>query len=162
MAMPNYHSKILNRDFDLVYFTGDLAINATRSAPGGPVAELPKDHPSITGPSVPAAMDFSGIQKPRDGKTIAEIFADKAKLNGHQVTVRGKVVKYNEMIMGRNWVHLRDGTGLKGADDLLVTTASAVKVGDTVLATGSVALNRDFGSNYKYDVLMENAELVRE
>jgi len=164
MAMPNYHSKTLNRDFDLVYFSGDVTINTNRSTTGdqGQAAEVPKNHPPITDLPEPRPMDFSGIKKARDGKTIAEIFANKAKLNGHQVTVRGKVVKYNAMIMGRNWVHLCDGTGLKGTDDLLVTTASAVKVGDTVLVTGSIALNRDFGSNYKYDVVMENAELGRE
>ena len=165
MPMPKYHSKILNRDFDIVYFAGDVLVNGSR--PGGtgpqtgPMAGLPKDHPPINGAGSPK-IDFTGIKKAKDGKTIEEIFAEKAKLNGKDVTVRGKVVKYNEMILGRNWIHLRDGTGAVGSNDLLVTTTTPVKVGDTLLVTGKVALNKDFGSNYKYDLMLEEAKVVVE
>ena len=93
---------------------------------------------------------------------MQEINTEKAKLGGHQVTVRGKVVKYNAGIMGKNWLHLRDGTGTEGSNDLLVTTTTKVKLGDTVVVTGPVALNRDFGSNYKYAVMIEDAKLVIE
>jgi hypothetical protein len=168
MPMPNYHSKTLNRDFDVVYFAAELAINGNRATTGLSRGELPKNHPPITGaPGVSGApaggkIDLSAIKKPKGGKTIEEIFASKAKLSGHQVTVRGKVVKFNGMIMGKNWVHLRDGTGAQGSNDLLLTTTSEVKVGDTVVATGVVSLNKDFGSNYKYDVMLEDAKLVTE
>ena len=162
MAMPNYHSKTLNRDFDVVYFAANFMINGNLPTASPRPAELPKNHPPLPGSSVPTKLDFSGIKKAKGGKTIEEIFAGKAKLSGHQVTVRGKVVKYNAMIMGKNWVHLRDGTGVQGSNDLLVTTASSVKIGDTVVATGLVSLNKDFGSNYKYDVMIEDAKLVVE
>jgi len=161
MPMANYHSKILNRDFDVVYFTGNLTING-RSTTGSRAAELPKNHPTIAGSSPEPKIDLSGIKRAKGGKTIEEIFADKAKLGGHQVTVRGKVVKYNAMILGKNWVHLRDGTGAPGSNDLLVTTASTAKIGDTIVVSGVVSLNKDFGSNYKYDVMIEDAKLVNE
>lgn len=165
MPMPKYHSKILNRDFDVVYFAGDVLVNGNR--PGGtgsqtgPMAGLPKDHPPINGAATPK-IDLAGIKKATGGKTIAEVFAEKTRLSGKDVTVRGKVVKYNEMIMGKNWIHLRDGTGAAGNNDLLVTTTTPAKVGDTLVVTGKVALNKDFGSNYKYDLMLEDAKVVVE
>ena len=38
--------------------------------------------------------------------------AQKDSLSGSQVVVRGKVVKFNANIMGKNWLHVRDGTAL--------------------------------------------------
>jgi hypothetical protein len=166
MPMLKYHSKILNRDFDVVYFAGDVMINGSRpTSPGadsGPLAGLPKDHPPINGSAAAPKIELTGIKKAKGGKTIEEVFAEKAKLSGHEITLRGKVVKFNEMILGRNWVHLRDGTGGAGNNDLLVTTTTPVKVGDTVVVTGKVALNRNFGSNYKYDLMLEDAKVVVE
>jgi hypothetical protein len=162
MAMPNHHSKTLNRDFDVVYFTGDVTVNGVRPKAEARPVELPKNHPQITGSAGPTKIDLSGIKKAKGGKSIEEIVSGKAKLNGHEVTVRGKVVKYNANILGKNWLHLRDGTGTGGANDLLVTSASKAKVGDTVVVTGVVALNKDFGSNYKYDVMLEDAKLIIE
>ena len=119
-------------------------------------------HPTNADAAKASGTDFSKIKKAQGGKTIAEIYAGKAKLNGQQTSVRGKVVKYNEMIMGKNWVHIQDGTGAVGSNDLLVTTATQVKVGDTVLVTGKVATDKDFGSNYKYAIMIEDAKIVIE
>jgi hypothetical protein len=75
--------------------------------------------------------------------------------------VRGKVVKYNEGIMGKNWIHLRDGTGSveKETNDVLVTSSSPAKVGDIITAKGVVHTNKDFGAGYSYKVLVEDATL---
>jgi hypothetical protein len=64
--------------------------------------------------------------------------------------------------MGKNWLHIRDGTGSEGSNDLVVTTAAEVKVGDTVLVSGAVSLNKDFGAGYKYAVIIEDAKLAVE
>jgi hypothetical protein len=166
MEMPHFHSKALGRDFDKVYFSGNIMINgAAPTAPPLPEtksAELPKNHPPITGSSAENKVDLTGIKKAKGGKTIEEIYGGKSKLSGQEVTVRGKVVKYNENILGKNWIHLRDGTGKPGSNDLLVTSTTAAKVGDIVLATGPIALNKDFGSNYKYDVMIDNAKVTVE
>ena len=61
--------------------------------------------------------------------------------------------------MGKNWVHLQDGTGEPGNDDLLVTTQEEVAVGDVVVFEGTIVLNKDFGSGYSYEILMEEAKL---
>jgi hypothetical protein len=178
--MANYHSKSLNRDFDTVYFTGSITVNggtapAVGAAPvlppghppltGAPAATaLPPGHPSLTGTASAAKIDLTGIQRADGGKTIAEIYAARATLAGQPVTVRGKVVKYNAMIMGKNWLHIRDGSGTADArdNDLAVTTATAAALGDTVLVSGVVTTNKDFGAGYKYVVILQDAKVTVE
>jgi hypothetical protein len=72
------------------------------------------------------------------------------------------VVKYNGEIMGKNWIHIQDGTGSVGSNDLAVTTAATAKVGDLILVNGTVAINKDFGGGYKYSVIVEDAQVTVE
>ena len=162
MPMENYHSKTLNRDFDVVYFTGGVTVNGNQPKAAGQPAGLPKGHPPITGGGAKSNVDLSGITKAEGGQTVAEIILGKDKLNGQSAKVRARVVKHNPGIMGRNWLHIRDGSGSEGSNDLLVTTDAAAKIGDTVLVSGKVATNQDFGAGYKYAVLVENAKVVVE
>jgi len=96
-----------------------------------------------------------------DARTVAEVNANRGELKGKTVVVRGKVVKFTPGVMGKNWLHLRDGTGADadGSNDLLVTTQGETKIGDVVLARGVVATDRDFGSGYSYKVLLEETTL---
>ncbi|MEJ2700728.1 MAG: hypothetical protein P8Z70_13860 [Desulfuromonadales bacterium] len=160
MAMHNYHSKTLNRDFDLVYFVNAVMVGGAQPAETLNKTQMPKGHPPVT--QTETKVDFSGLKKAEGGKTVGEIFADKDQLAGKQVVVRAKVVKYNPQIMGKNWLHLEDGTGKAGSNDLTVTTNTEAKVGDTVLVTGVVTTNKDFGAGYKYDVILENAKVKVE
>ena len=77
-------------------------------------------------------------------------------------TMRGKVTKVNSGILGKNWVHIQDGTEAEGNFDLTVTTQETAKVGDVVVVQGKITLNKDFGSGYKYDVIMEEAHCHAE
>jgi hypothetical protein len=81
-------------------------------------------------------------------------------LNNKSVEVHAKVVKVNSGIMGKNWVHLRDGTGNAddGSNDILLTTNAEITVGSTVTAMGTVRTNKDFGSGYAYKVLLEDVK----
>lgn len=133
---------------------------ATEATAAAPQAAQPHPQPSATS-SEP--VDLSGIAKAEGGKTIAEVYAEKDQLAGQKVAVRGKVVKVNAGIMDKNWVHVRDGSGAEGTNDLTVTTVSAVpNVGDTVLVTGQVSLDKDFGMGYAYSVIVEDAEVKVE
>jgi hypothetical protein len=168
MPMRDYHSNTLDRDFELVYFVhsfqdpeGDLLTKG-----GG----MPSGHPPMAG-HPPAArnsastdIDVSGVEKPEGGKTVGEIYANQADLSGKEVTLRGKVVKFNKQIMGKNWLHVRDGSGDAdaGTNDLTVTTDATARIGDTVLVTGQVHLDKDFGYGYKYDVIIEDAQVEVE
>ena len=93
-------------------------------------------------------------------KTIEAVYKDKAKLEGKQVTVKGKVVKVNNGIMGRNFLHIQDGTGGKDNNDLSVTSTQTAQVGDKVTIAGKVILNKDFGSGYNYPLIVEEASVT--
>jgi hypothetical protein len=128
-----------------------MAPHGTPSAP----------HPVPSGPI--ETVDLSGIPKADGGKTIAEVFAEKDQLAGQAVVFRGRVVKTNAGIMGKNWLHVRDGTGEEGANDLTVTTIDVLpNVGDTVLVTGQLEVDRDFGMGYRYALIFENADVTVE
>lgn len=168
MAMPNYHSNTLNRDFDVVYFVNsvlvpgaDLALNAQpESDPHAGVDAAAMAHQKPA--TAVVDIDFSTLTKPENGLTIAEIFARQAELATHEVTLRAKVVKFSPNIMKTNWIHLQDGTGSAGTNDLTITTKEMAGVGDTVLVKGILDLNQDFGYGYQYDVIIQNAEVTVE
>lgn len=165
MPMLNYQSKSLNRTFDLVYFTGNISINGARAAASAPASAVPS--PTTTTlppgrPTIPAktATDLTGIKRAENGQTVADVITGKAKFAGKSVAIRARVVKYNAQILGKNWLHIQDGSGAPGTNDLTVTTAATVKVGDLVLVTGKLGLDRDFGSGYKYPLIIEDATVV--
>jgi hypothetical protein len=158
MPMTNYHSKSLDRTFETVYFVDGILVGGEKMMSMGE-AKMPEGHPSV---QVEKNIDISGIKKAEGGKTVEEVFAGKDQLNGKPVAVRGKVVKFNSGIMGKNWIHLQDGSGKEGTNDLTVTTASNVNVGDLVTAKGVVVANKDFGFGYQYDVIMEDATITVE
>jgi len=148
--MTAFKSDTLKRTFDQIYFVGAWG-------EGGPVAAA---HPEPAKPAV--AEPVEKVAPAKGGKSIADVIANKATLAKTQVAVRGKVVKVNNGILGKNWIHLRDGSGAGGAADILVTSAAEAKLGDIVVARGAVALDQDFGAGYKYDVLVENATFAAE
>ena len=93
-------------------------------------------------------------------ETIAALYQNKSTLAGKEVRVRGKVVKVNNNIMGRNFLHLRDGTGDKDTNDLTVTSNETAAAGDQVTVTWRVGINKDFGSGYSYALLLEEAKVT--
>jgi len=92
-------------------------------------------------------------------KTVAALHQEKATLAGQMVQVQGKVVKVNNGIMGRNFLHVQDGTGDANTNDLTVTSKETAAVGDRVTVTGRVVVDRDFGSGYSYPLLVEEASI---
>jgi hypothetical protein len=93
-------------------------------------------------------------------KSVAALYQNKAALAGKTITAKGKVVKVNNEIMGRNFIHVQDGTGDAKTNDLLVTSKQTAKVGDQVTISGVVAVNKDFGSGYAYALLIEDATVT--
>lgn len=93
--------------------------------------------------------------------TVGDIFAKGKELDNKQVVIRGKVVKVSTMIMGKNWLHIQDGTGdaATGTNDLVVTTMAEPAKGSVVVVEGTLHADKDFGAGYRYDVIVEDAEL---
>lgn len=155
MAMKDFHSETLDRTFEVVYFVDAIPL----ADAAGQGTALPAGHPPIQAGAAtsPTGVDFSTIDKPDGGKTVAEIYQESETLAGNPVIVRGKVVKVTNGIMGKNWIHLQDGTGEAGSNDLTVTTTNQIEVGQTVTASGILATDLDFGYGYKYAVLLQDA-----
>lgn len=155
--MPNFESKTLNRTFDLVWFVPYVQTAKGEQLPPADTAKPPQTC------AVPQAMpDLSGIKKAENGYTVAELFANQNSLAGKEVSVRGNVVKFNANIMKTNWIHIQDGTGDQGTNDLALTTDKTAKIGDTLLVKGTLVLNKDFGYGYQYDLIIENARITVE
>jgi len=93
--------------------------------------------------------------------TISELFSKKDSYAGKTVKIKGQVTKFNPAIMNKNWIHLQDGTEADGKFDLTVTSDIEVSVEDVVTLEGVIALNKDFGFGYFYEVLMEDARLIK-
>ena len=94
--------------------------------------------------------------------SIGDLYKEKAALNGKLVKLQGKVVKVNNQIMQRNFLHLQDGSGSPedGSNDITVTSQETANVGDQVTVTGTVVIDHDFGSGYKYPLLVEKATIT--
>jgi hypothetical protein len=128
-----------------------------------PAQGMPASQPHPTPTATETVVDLTGIEKAEGGRTVAELFDDMEQLSGESVVFRGKVVKVNAGIMGKNWLHVRDGSGVEGRNDVTVTTTSTLPaVGDTVLVSGTVALNKDFGMGYAYPMIVEDADVAVE
>ncbi len=151
MRMSQFASKTLGRTFDEIYF-GSL------EAPGAAAAGNP--HAGLAQPTATAVEKIDKAAS-ADARTIEETWAEGAGLAGQRISVRAKVVKYNPGIMGKNWIHLQDGSGdpAKGTNDLTVTTLESAAVGDVLTVTGTVAVDKDFGAGYRYPIIVEEATL---
>jgi hypothetical protein len=160
LPMKDFHSNTLNRDFEMVYFVGVIVV----AGHGEGLSKQPQipGHPPIAGKGSVPQPEISGIVKAKNGKTVAEVYAAREDLAGKPVLVRGRVVKFFPKIMGKNWVHLQDGSGSEGTNDLTVTTDAMVEVGDLVLVSGVVSVDRDFGHGYSFTVLLEDAKVTAE
>jgi len=162
MLMANFESKTLKRTFAEVYF-GSLAPAGGTAAPA-PAAPPAGAAPMGTPP--PAPMEVGKLDKATgaDARTVAEIWSQKASLKGKTVTIHGKVVKYNPGVMGKNWMHLQDGSGEagKGTHDITVTSQDSVAKGDIVTIKGVVRLDKDFGAGYTYAIIVEDAKVVKK
>lgn len=156
MEMTNLPSKSLNRTFDKIIFSEGL-VNEGKSAKKGV-----KKSPGSKG-AVAAAEGKVKVAKAigANAYTVAELYKQKDKLNKKKVVVNGKVMRVSANIMGKNWIHLQDGSGdaKKGNHNLVVTSQAMPVVGEVVTAKGTLYSNKDFGGGYKYEVIMEKAEL---
>lgn len=174
MSMDGFESKTLNRKFERIVFgslgEGKAGAAAAPVSAHGVAADAPKG-PPLAAPHAKVAegpADAGDVRVPKaegkDARTVAQIFAERAQLKDKTVTVRGKVVKANTGIMGRNWYHIRDGSGSreKKDDDLTVTTGDPAAVGDVVVVKGVVHVDKDFGAGYQYPVVLEDAKITKE
>ena len=174
-TMGKFTSKLLKRTFDEIYFApvvrviNQLPENKAKfealNKANPPKTETTKANPhggQVNEKAVEVVVLPGSVKKVEGGITIQECLAKQTKLANKTLKIRGKVVKSTANIMGKNWLHLKDGSDKTGEAELVVTTAATTKVGDTVVVSGKLSLNKDFGSGYFYKVIMEDAAVTKE
>jgi len=153
MMAENFESPSLGRTFEKLLFANAIEVVSGDTATSAP------ESPSAASASAPEVVD---IAPPEGGLSVAELHRRRAELAGQTVTVRGKVTKYTERVLGRNWLHIIDGTADGAVSDLTISSADRARVGDVVTATGTVVVDEDLGYGYQYEVLLKDAELAPE
>jgi hypothetical protein len=156
MTMKNFKSKTLNRTFETIVFSsgvigqqGEESIKKSsnqKQSKGS--SSMPINVNKATGPGA---------------YTVAELYEKIIELDRKYVVIRGQVVKFSADIMGKNWIHIQDGSGnpSKGTNDILVTSQDVLSVGDIVTVKGTLSKDKDFGEGYKYAVIVEDARIKK-
>jgi hypothetical protein len=163
--MEAFRSATLDRTFDVIYF-GVLDGEAGKGG-ADPHAGLtaPSPHAGAGEAPKPGAVPVGNVEKATgpNALRVEEVHGRKAELGGKTIRVRGVVVKSTSGVMGKTFLHLRDGSGdeASGSHDLTVTTDAVASVGDTVTIEGTVAVDRDLGAGYRYPVMVEGARLTQ-
>ena len=173
--MKNFNSKGLKRKFDRLYFSSGVVNQELKLSPSAlKMAHegVPINSPNAATPAPQAkalkidTMPSGCIEriakaKGRNSYTIAQLYEKKTKLEKKTVVVKGRVVKVSSRILKRNWVHIQDGSGTdaKQNNNLIITSKDLPKVGALVIAKGILYNNLDFGSGYRYGLLVDAASL---
>ena len=152
LLKTNFESKEYNRVFDKVYLVSKLV-------PENHAQQSTSTGTALQTSSAPIAT-VKKVEPVKGSISIKEVIESAASLEGKEIQLTGECTKLNANIMGRNWIHLKDGS--KDDYDFVVTSDQAIPEGHVVTLKGTVGLNRDFGSGYKYALLVENATVVRE
>ncbi len=157
MEMKNFKSKSLNKTFDRILFvnnvskTPDVAGRAKKDV-------LSSAHTQIKSN---AKTDVK-VEPLQGGVTVKEIYEKLNELKGKKIKIRGVVTRYNPNIMGKNWIHIQDGTMFNNHADITVTTQDETKEGETIVVEGTLEADKDFGAGYRYDAIIENATIAPE
>lgn len=138
--MQNFKSKALNRTFDRILFVNSVRVDSTAGGSNG------------------AAAVKGSVSGPAKAYTVEDLYSRKDELKGQLVKVRGNVVKVSANIMGRNWVHIQDGTGAEGSNKIIFRSVNgSADVGSVVTAQGRLEVDVDFGFGYHYAVIVEDS-----
>ena len=154
--MTQFTSKSLNRTFDVIYFSDGPVKSSFAGKTSSDVSPGSKAAVSAVDKDVKVEKAVG-----ENAYTVAEIYQKAAKLNGKTVVVKGKVVKVSSGIMGMNWIHIQDGTGdpKNGSHNLVATSDDLPAKGDVITLKGTIIKDKDFGSGYKYSVIMEQGSI---
>lgn len=177
-VMRDFHSRTFDRTFPEIIFSsglvgGDAAGGGMPSSFGaalqGEGAGMPPGvgMDQVSGGSTQAVTPLQEISiekaEGENGYTVEEVFSQAADLAGKKVKIRGKAVKFSPNIMGKNWIHIQDGTGnpMSNSHDLVVTTSDMAETNSVIVIEGVLAKDKDFGAGYMYNVIVEEAVVTQ-
>ncbi len=153
MKMSNFKSRELDRVFESVIFLDQISLEPF-SEPEE--ASLSTAHTT----TIPVEKLDISVEVAEDGISIADLVSEKKSYDGKTVRIRGQVTKFNADIMDKNWIHIQDGTEHDGNFDLTITSDIAVETGKTMTFEGKIALDKDFGFGYFYEIILEEAIII--
>jgi hypothetical protein len=164
LPMQNFESKELNRNFDQVLFLEVLSDNLDNLN----VAPVQQSSMPMVKEEQHTNVNTKNLKKievqlaPAKGSvSIAQLYANKGAYASKKIKIAGQVTKFSPEIMNKNWVHIQDGSEHNGKFDLTLTTNELVSVGDTLTFEGTVFLDKDFGYGYAYEILIEDAVVLK-
>ena len=162
LPMNNFHSKEIDRTFDEIYFVNTISTTPLEKGAMGGMGAMDGtgEAESRMGKVINEQNSTIKLEKQTGEITVAQIFANRNDYSGKEVEIRGVVVKVNEQVMGKNWIHIQDGSNDNGNFDLTITSTELPAVNDEITVKGKVILNKDFGYGYTYEVIMEDAAIV--
>lgn len=166
MVMNDFASKALNKTFDTLVFVSAI-VSTDKSAKAGSAVATTAKHTDGTHidcnheDELKKAPSEIKVSKNPNGYSVEDLYTKKAELATKSVKVNAQVVKVSKGIMGKDWVHIQDGTGANGTNDIIATSKnSTVKVGDVVTTEGVIKTNVDLGYGYKFSVIIEEAKFT--
>jgi len=160
LLKTNFESKEYNRVFEKIYLISSL-VESNHGNNSGVLNES-KPKPKVT-LKEPVKNDIESLTEKevqhQGSMKIAELVKDPKKYEGKTVQLSGVCTKINAGIMKRNWIHLKDGS--KDDFDLVITSDAFVPEGAQITIKALVTLNKDFGSGYSYDLILENGIIIK-
>lgn len=152
LLKTNFESKEHNRVFDKIYLVSNIVESDHGGSMSNPVSSAPNNSNEVR-------IASSEIVEVKGSIKIAELVNNAGIYEGKVVQISGKCVKLNPNIMGRNWIHLQDGS--KDDFDLVITSEIPIPEGTQITMEGKVVLNKDFGAGYRYDIILEEGKIVK-
>jgi hypothetical protein len=149
LLKKNFFSREFDRNFETLYLVSRIT-----PAPG--------NSSLASASSGKEEVERVEVEVPSTSVALNKIFASPENYRDKEVTVTGQVIKANYQIMNRNWYHIEDGTEMDGKKcDLTITSGEQVPLGSVLTLKGKISLNKDFGAGYKYEIIMEDASMVK-
>jgi hypothetical protein len=153
MEMKDFESKELNKKFASIIFLENISRQPIVPDKGSIKAS---EHGMMT----TAEKKNVKVEKAKNGISIGDLFKNMNSYNNKEVIIRGQVTKFTPGVMDRNWFHLQDGSEFEGKFDLTANTKGEVKIGDIVTVKGKIALDKNIGAGFVYEILLEDAEVI--
>jgi len=158
LLKTDFKSKIHNRVFDTIYLVNKLVTQMH----GAKHTSGTTDNIQISKKKKEPVKVTTDEDKNINYKIYPEISTflnDPNKFEGQAVQIKGRCVKVNKNIMNKNWIHLKDGS--QDDFDLIITTNMSAQEGDIITIQAMVALNKDYGAGYSYDLILENGAIIQ-
>jgi hypothetical protein len=149
-----------------IFFAAMIIITSCKGPGSGPLVrnsfEKTEKSQTMDKQTTPARVAIEKIdvkvEPCKDCVKISDLLENKKTYSGKTVKITGQVTKFNPEIMGKNWIHIQDGSEYQGGFDLTITTDQKVTVGEIITYEGKISLDKDFGYGYFYNVLMEEGK----